>query len=327
MCRVSISASFGLAMGIVGPESVKICKEGWNVGEGRTESGLHELEAALGHRFSRPELLVCALTHRSLAHELALAEGSIHAGADQSTGNIRAGSTEDNERLEYLGDAVLGLVVAEALYAEHPEWREGELTRIRSGLVSRQRMAQVAEIIGLGKHLRLSRGEERSGLRLKSTVLSNTMEAVMGALYLDGGLEPVRAFVRSQVMGEAAERLAVELRSGAALGNYKSALQERLQAARAGAPFYRVKSESGPDHRKVFQVEVRVKGGAGERGKPLARGVGSTIKFAEQDAARRALEQLESPGAHAGGGLSPDADPNAEIDAEVDTDDEETAAS
>jgi ribonuclease-3 len=278
------------------------------------KSRLDELESALGHRFSRPELLVCALTHRSLAHELALAEGSIQAGAD-----IGAAGREDNERLEYLGDAVLGLVVAEALYAAHPEWREGELTRIRSGLVSRLRMAQVAETIGLGKHLRLSRGEERSGLRRRSTVLSNTMEAVMGALYLDGGLEPVRAFVQSQVMGEAAERLALELRSGAALGNYKSALQERLQAAHAGAPFYRVKNESGPDHRKVFVVEVRVKGGAGERGKPLARGVGSTIKLAEQDAARRALEQLEFAAAHAGSG------PEQETEAE--TRDEETPAS
>jgi ribonuclease-3 len=303
-------------------------KEVWNVGEGHIGSSLNELEAALGHRFSRPELLVCALTHRSLAHELALAEGSIHAAGDvQAAGAIQAAGREDNERLEYLGDAVLGLVVAEALYAAHPEWREGELTRIRSSLVSRQRMAQVAEIIGLGKHLRLSRGEDRSGLRLKSTVLSNTMEAVMGALYLDGGLEAVRAFVRSQVMGEAAERLALELRSGAALGNYKSALQERLQAAHAGSPFYRVKNESGPDHRKVFIVEVRVKGGAGERGKPLARGVGSTIKFAEQDAARRALEQMEQSGAHAGSAFPPDAEPGAEIDAEVDAGDEETSAS
>ena len=299
-------------------------KEWCNVGEGRMESGLHELESALGHEFSRPELLVCALTHRSLAHELAQIDGSIQAAGNiAAAGSIPAGGREDNERLEYLGDAVLGLVVAEALYAEHPEWHEGELTRIRSGLVSRQRMALVAEAIGLGRHLRLSRGEERSGLRLKSTVLSNTMEAVMGALYLDGGLEPVRAFVRSQVMGEAAERLAVELRSGAALGNYKSALQERLQAAHAGAPYYRVKNESGPDHRKVFIVEVRVKGPAGERGKPLARGVGSTIKFAEQDAARRALEQLEQTGGHAGGTVSA----HAESGAEVDTGDEETAAS
>lgn len=299
------------------------------MGEGRVESGLDELEVVLGHRFSRLELLLCALTHRSLAHELALAEGSIQAGGEIGTaGNVQAGGREDNERLEYLGDAVLGLVVAEALYAAHPEWREGELTRIRSGLVSRQRMAQVAESIGLGQHLRLSRGEERSGLHHKSTVLSNTMEAVMGALYLDGGLEPVRAFVRSQVMGEAADRLALELSSGAALGNYKSALQERLQAAHAGAPYYRVKNESGPDHRKVFVVEVRLKSDAGGRGKTLARGMGSTKKLAEQDAARRALELLESASVHAGGALSGDAEPDAaERDAEIGAGDEETSAS
>jgi ribonuclease-3 len=120
------------------------------------------------------------------------------------------------------------------------------------------------------------------------------MEAVMGALFLDAGLEPVRSFVRGKVMGEAAERLAVELRSGEALGNYKSALQERLQAAGAGAPVYRVKSESGPDHHKRFLVEVRQKGEAGQKGKPLARGMGSTKKDAEQDAARRALDLLSN---------------------------------
>ena len=114
----------------------------------------------------------------------------------------------------------------------------------------------------------------------------------MGALFLDGGLEPVRFFVRGRVMGEAAERLALELRSGEALGNYKSALQEQLQAARAGAPVYRVKSESGPDHHKRFLVEVRLKGEEGQKGKPLARGMGRTKKHAEQDAARRALGLL-----------------------------------
>lgn len=251
------------------------------------KADLKELELALGHEFSRPELLVRALTHRSLANELAKANGESQS------------AEANNERLEFLGDAVLGLVVAEALFTWHPEWHEGELTRVRSGLVSRQHMAQVAETIGLGEHLRLSRGEERSGLRRRSTVLSNTMEAVMGALFLDGGLEPVRGFVRRQVMADAAERLALELRSGEALGNYKSALQERLQAARAGAPIYRVKSESGPDHHKQFLVEVRLKGEAGQKGKPLARGMGRTKKHAEQDAARRALNLLAS------GALSP----------------------
>jgi len=260
------------------------------------KADLKELEAALGHEFSSPELLLRALTHRSLAHQLAQADGG------------KQSASADNERLEFLGDAVLGLVVAEALFILHPEWREGEMTRIRSGLVSRLHMAQVAEEIDLGRHLRLSRVEERSGLRRRSTVLSNTMEAVMGALFLDGGLEPVRVFVRSKVMGEAAERLAVELRSGEALGNYKSALQERLQAAGAGAPVYRVKTESGPDHHKRFLVEVRLKSEAGQKGKPLARGMGRTKKHAEQDAARRALNLLANgdpslSGADTGGGL------------------------
>jgi ribonuclease-3 len=254
--------------------------------EAHMEAVLAELEAALGHGFASPELLVRALTHRSLSKERA-----------HENGQEEAAGTGDNERLEFLGDAVLGLVVAEALFELHPEWQEGELTRVRAQLVSRQHMGQVAEAIGLGKHLRLSKGEDKSGLRRKNTVLSNTMEAVMAALFLDGGLEPVRAFTRGQVMGQAAEQLAEELRSGAALGNYKSALQERLQAERTGTPVYRVKSESGPDHRKRFMVEVRLKTEAGEPGKPLARGMGSTKKNAEQDAARRALERLTAAAA------------------------------
>lgn len=246
---------------------------------------LTELEAALGYRFANPELLVRALTHRSLANERIL-EG-IEPDPDAAV---------DNERLEFLGDAVLGLVVAEAMFVLHPEWREGELTRVRAQLVSRQHMAEVATTLGLGRHLRLSKGEDRSGLRSKSTVLSNTMEAVIGALFLDGGLDPVRGFVRNHVTGEAVEQLARELRSGAALGNYKSALQEHLQAAGAGAPVYRVKSESGPDHRKRFLVEVRLRAAEGQPGEPLARGMGRTKKHAEQDAARRALERLRGFG-------------------------------
>ncbi len=245
------------------------------------EAVLTELEAALGHGFANLDLLVCALTHRSLANQRI-----------QEGGPDALSAASDNERLEFLGDAVLGLVIGEALFLLHPEWHEGELTRVRSQLVSRQHMGEVAACIGLGDHLRLSRGEDRSGLRLKSTVLSNTMEAVIGALFLDGGLEPVRAFARRYIMGDAVEILARELLSGAALGNYKSALQERLQAERAGSPVYKVKSESGPDHRKRFLVEVRLKPARGEAGKPLARGTGSTKKHAEQDAARRALARL-----------------------------------
>jgi len=245
------------------------------------EAKLKELEAVLEYGFADPEVLVRALTHRSLVNQLA------HAGKTEE-----AGKQEDNERLEFLGDAVLNLAVAEALCEGHPEWREGELTRVRAQLVSRQHMARVAEAIGLGQYLRLSRGEEQGGLRGKSTVLSNAMEAVMGALFLDGGLEPVRRFTRRQVMGEAAAQLARELVSGEALGNYKSALQERLQARHAGTPVYCVKDESGPPHRRRFLVEVCLKPEEGEPGDPIAQGRGSTKKRAEQDAARRALENL-----------------------------------
>jgi ribonuclease III len=246
-----------------------------------SEAELGGLTALLRHDFRRPELLLRALTHPSLAHELAQVqcEGTT-AGAG------------DNERLEFLGDAVLGLVVGEALFEMHPEWREGELTVVRSQLVSRQHLANVAAAIDLGSYLRLSRGEERGGLRRASTVLSNTMEAVLGALYLDGGLEPVREFARRYVLGEAVEELEVELRSGAALGNYKSALQEHVQAKHLGTLVYKVRGESGPDHRKRFLVEVRVKPAEGEPGKQLARGMGRSKKHAEQDAARRALVRL-----------------------------------
>jgi ribonuclease III len=253
---------------------------------GYVEAVLAELESALGHEFAKPELLLCALTHRSLVNQQ-LQDQQLQDGPDDP--NLLA---TDNERLEFLGDAVLGLVIGEALFLSHPEWQEGELTRVRAQLVSRQHMAQVAEALSLGEYLRLSRGEDRSGLRRKSTVLSNTMEAVIGALFLDGGLGPVRAFACRYVIGDTVEKLAEQLRSGAALGNYKSALQERLQAERAGTPVYRVKSESGPDHRKRFLVEVRLKPSDGEPGKRLARGIGTTKKVAEQDAARKALGRL-----------------------------------
>ena len=246
-------------------------------------TSVDELESALGHVFSSPELLIRALTHRSLANQRA-----------QQENGKSVDIAGDNERLEFLGDAVLGLVVGEALFLLHPEWSEGELTRVRAQLVSRHHMAEVAAEIGLGDYLRLSRGEDRSGLRHKSTVLSNTMEAVLGAVFLDGGLGPVKAFARQYVMGKTVEQLANELRSGAALGNYKSALQEYLQAERSGTPVYKVRSESGPDHRKRFLIEVRLKPTDSEPGKPLARGMGSTKKHAEQDAARRALARLTS---------------------------------
>ena len=251
------------------------------------EATLDELESALGHSFADSELLVRALTHRSLAIERLVTDAL-------SDGQWSPATPGDNERLEFLGDAVLGLVVAEALFKDHPQWHEGELTRVRAQLVSRKHMAEVAHNVGLGRHLRLSRGEERGGLRTKATVLSNGMEAVIGALFLDGGLEPVRAFARRQVMGEVADHLARELLSGAALGNFKSALQEYLQSAGVGTPDYHVKNESGPDHRKRFTIEVRLRARDGVSARSLAQGIGSTKKHAEQDAARRALDRLNS---------------------------------
>jgi ribonuclease III len=262
------------------------------------QADLAELKAALGYPFRTTALLERALIHSSLLNEHA---ADLAAEAAEPT----AAPGEDSERLEFLGDAILGLVVAEFLFAEHPEWREGELTRVRAQLVSRQHLAQVAEAIDLGNYLRLGRGEEKSGLRRKGTVLSNTMEAVLGAIFVDGGLEPVRAFARRHILGDAATRLADELRSGAALGNYKSALQEYLQSSRDGIPVYKVRGESGPDHRKRFLVEVRLKPRQGEPGKALARGMGGTKKRAEQDAARRALMKLKSGVSRQAGGNKP----------------------
>jgi ribonuclease-3 len=250
---------------------------------------LSRLELALGHSFARPELLLHALTHRSQAYELAM----------ETNAKPEEGERGDNERLEFLGDAVLGVVVAEALFQGHPDWQEGELTRMRAQLVSRRHMAEVALAIGLGDHLLLGKGEERSGGRKKTAILANAMEAVLAAMYLDAGLkgktgalEPVRRFARKHILGSAADDLARELISGAALGDHKSALQEHLQATRAGVPVYRVESESGPDHRKRFQVEVRLRTADGQIGVSLANGSGSTKKKAEQEAARRALALL-----------------------------------
>ena len=267
------------------------------------------LEQALGHKFVRPDLLLHALTHRSQSFESAM-----NPHLDQ------VDHRSDNERLEFLGDAVLGMVVAESLFRSHPDCQEGELTRLRAQLVSRKHMGEVALSIGLGHYLRLGKGEERSGGRKKAAILANAMEAVIAALYLDGhaatpggvkskatqggtpissgdGLAAVRSFAERHILGIAAEDLARELRSGAALGDHKSALQELLQANHAGTPIYSVASESGPDHRKRFQVELRVKTAGGKTGEPLSLGAGSTKKKAEQEAARHALAILASAAA------------------------------
>ncbi|MGA8528134.1 MAG: ribonuclease III [Acidobacteriaceae bacterium] len=235
---------------------------------------LQELEARLEYAFADQRLLALALTHSSRVHE-------------RSDGEPQ---TEDNERLEFLGDAVVGMLVAEAVYRRYAELSEGALTRLRGALVSRRHLAEVGRGLELGQHLLLGRGEERSGGRTKAALLANAMEAVIGAIYLDGGVEAARRLVEARVVGPAVNALRERLTAGGGMGDFKSALQELLQARRQGQPEYRTVRESGPDHEKEFFVEASMAGAV------LAEGRGSTRKRAEQDAARRALDKLQAGG-------------------------------
>jgi ribonuclease-3 len=262
----------------------------------KTLSGVPELETLLGHSFAQPELLRRALTHRSLAyeHRLAGAEpGEAASGASAASSVIDSSDpSSDNEQLEFLGDAVVGLLVAEELCRRYPDLNEGSLTRLRAELVSRRQLGSVAARLNLGDYMFLGRGEERSGGRHKNALLANCIEAVIGALYLDAGIDAARAFVVREVVDPIAAGLRDRMLGGSSIGDHKSALQEILQAQKRGQPEYSVKAESGPDHRKRFLVEVFIAGGdAGSR--PLARGVGGTKKKAEQEAARRAIIKLE----------------------------------
>ena len=233
------------------------------------------------YRFKDPSLLTLALTHSSLAYE------------NNPEGNREPGT--DNEQLEFIGDAVLGLVVAEALYRRFPGSREGDLTRLRASLVSSRNLAEVALRIQLGPMLRLGRGEEHSGGQKKPALLANALEAVIAAMYLDGGLSPARDFILRHIVQPAEPELEDVLRSSqtfsGAVGDYKSALQEWLQAAGAGQPKYVMTDQSGPDHKKRFRIEVRVTQGANGF-ITLADAEGSTKKLAQQEAARRALASL-----------------------------------
>lgn len=248
-----------------------------------------EIESLLRYSFSQRDLLTRALTHRSLAYERRIAGIEISGPDDPST---------DNEQLEFLGDAVVGFLVAEDLCRRHPELNEGELTRLRAEMVSRRHLAEVAARLGIGEHMLLGRGEERSGGRRKAALLANCIEAVMAAIYLDGGIDPVRGFILREIVEPAAPGLLAQMRAAAPIGDYKSALQEILQSRNHSQPEYAVKAESGPDHRKRFLVEVYIRGNGarenGGRGKALARGIGGTKKKAEQEAARRAIAKLRS---------------------------------
>lgn len=235
------------------------------------------------HVFKQPDLLTWALTHRSLAYE--------------TNPESLPDPAADNEQLEFVGDAVLGLAVAESLFRRFPNSREGELTRLRSSLVSRRHLGEVAARIDLGSLLRLGRGEEQSGGRRKPALLANALEAVIAALYLDGGLVAARAFIEKHIIEPTLPDLHLALEAGdtfsGAIGDHKSALQEHLQATGAGQPHYVLTDQSGPDHQKRFRVEVRIedkKGGS----RALAESEGTTKKQAQQDAARLAFQRLLS---------------------------------
>jgi ribonuclease III len=235
------------------------------------------------HRFQRPNLLTWALTHRSLAYE--------------TNPESLPDPTADNEQLEFLGDAVLGLAVAESLFRRFPASREGELTRLRSSLVSRRHLGEVAAVIDLGSLLRLGRGEEQSGGRRKPALLANALEAVIAALYLDGGLDAARAFIEKHIIEPSLPDLHLAMQDGdtfsGAIGDHKSALQEHLQATGAGQPHYVLTDQSGPDHQKRFRVEVRIEDKQGGS-RALAESEGTTKKQAQQDAARLAFKRLLS---------------------------------
>jgi ribonuclease-3 len=222
------------------------------------------LEARLNYRFRDRGLLEHALTHKSKAHE------------DPS------GGVADNESLEFLGDAVLGLVVADALFRAFPTYTEGQKSKIKANLVSTASLAEMAEQLGLGEHMILGRGEEKTGGRRKQALLADACEALIAAIYLDGGLEPARQFLVRE-LGVAIEQARQPEYFGR---DHKSRLQERLQALGRPLPAYRIAGEVGPDHRKLFHVEVVV----GED--VLAQGVGRTKKDAEQEGAKLALEAL-----------------------------------
>lgn len=230
------------------------------------------LERKLDHRFSDPSLLRRALTHSSLANETRAASGP---------------PVTDYEELEFLGDSVLGFLVAEALVSRFPEFKEGDLSRLKAHLVSAAHLHGVARRLDLGSYLELGRSEEMSGGRAKKTLLVDALEAVIAALYLDAGMETVRVFVAEHVLDAPVfsdEDAGTDIQP--AINNFKSSLQELAQSRKLPQPRYSIVRERGPEHSKVFTVEVRV-------GKELSgQADGRTKKIAAQRAARTVYEQL-----------------------------------
>ena len=222
-----------------------------------------ELEQAIGYSFRNRSLLLRALTHRSHAQECPSEEGSF-----------------PNEQLEFLGDAILGFLVSEALVEQFPSWSEGKLSKLKAHLVSATHLLSAAQRIELGRFLRLGKGEEQSGGRAKKTLLVDALEALVAALYLDDGLDPARAFLRrfllDSVSGDAVRTV-----------DFKSELQELLQSRHVPPPRYVVVRERGPEHHKVFTVQIRL------RGEELAEADGDSKKAAQQAAAQIALSRLK----------------------------------
>jgi len=240
------------------------------------------LQTALGVEFAHPELLQQALTHSSQARELEALQPAVTS---------RVG---DNEQLEFLGDAVLGLVTTEELFIRFPHFREGQLSKMRAHLVSEKHLIQVAQQLELGQYLRLGRGEEKSGGRNKTALLVDALEAILGALYVDQGMEAARRFVLQHVVTPELQRINLS-GNGMPVTDYKSALQEKLQAAGRPQPLYVLVKEHGPEHSKIFTVEARLQPlDAKGKSEFVGRAEGSTKKNAEQDAARQVLEYLAS---------------------------------
>ena len=233
---------------------------------------LDRLETVLSYQFRDRALLERAVTHRSWAHE------QVAPGAGDEARRLH------NEAYEFLGDSVLGLVVADYLCRAYPDVSEGELSRMKHRLVSAPTLANASQRLNLGEFLRFGRGEEKSGGRQKDALLADVLEAITGAVFLDGGLEAATHFVQ-HALGPELERADPMT---AAQADYKTMLQEKLQAQRRAAPRYSVVETIGPPHRPTFHVEVRWDGGS-------VRGQGHSIKAAEALAARIALQTMDNP--------------------------------
>jgi ribonuclease-3 len=229
----------------------------------KSKSELDELEKVLHYRFKNKDHLTLALTHSSYAYE----------NADQD---------RDNEVMEFLGDSVVGLIAAHHFYDLYPDATEGDLSKLKSAASSTIGLAEYARQVKLGQYIRLGKGEEKSGGRTKDSILAGMFEAVVAALYLDGGYEAARNFYQGLIKGQSRRIKGDEIH----INNYKSALQEFLQKEDLPAPHYKLLSEAGPDHKKDFVVEVFV------NKTPLAKAHGSSRKYAELKAAEMALKSF-----------------------------------